>query len=115
LWLSLSNARLQTALGYMAVGMGIFVPIPTGSILPFNQIRKPSGTMSNPNPTPDGDYNEFGRSVLPDPKKCKTEVVGKVKSFARCLVDCATGCPYVVYFAGGQFCKHPHWRQFLKP
>ena len=49
---------------------------------------------------------------LPDPKICRTQPIGRLKSFAACLVTGRISCPYSIGFDGGRFCTSPHRNRF---
>jgi len=52
---------------------------------------------------------------LPDLNICRTRPIGSIKTFGACLVNCPTGCPYVVNFSEGHFCEHVNWNKFVLP
>jgi hypothetical protein len=55
------------------------------------------------------------RQELPDPKVCRTSPVGGVKTFGTCHVATPYNCEYAIGFGYGYYCKHPHWKDLVRP
>lgn len=53
--------------------------------------------------------------VLPDPNICRTKPIGEIKSFATCHVDAPFTCPHAMSYGNGYLCRHPTWKDFVKP
>ena len=81
----------------------------------LNKAGRKRTYMTKPIRTPDRKEKMDALRVLPHPKVCRAKPIGRIVLFGRCLVDCPIECSHAFNFGTGYICRHPNWKDFVKP